>query len=66
LAGSKKIQDTNKLRPDPAQAPVSRAELELLIRKVAELASKDPAKAATILTEWVRKTPLTDKNRKAG
>jgi hypothetical protein len=45
---------STSLRPGsgPKQA-ATKAELEVLRQKAAELASKDPQKAATILSGWV-------------
>jgi hypothetical protein len=38
---------------------VTKAELELLRQKIADLISKDPAKAATLVTHWIhgKKSP---------
>lgn len=53
------------LRPNaPAKSGDAKAELQLLRDKITDLVQKDPAKAATILSNWLNSTPA--KTKKAG
>lgn len=40
---------------------VLRAEIDVLRQKIVEKSSRDPRKAAVILTDWIAKSPLTRK-----
>ncbi len=59
-----------KLRPDhpDAKAGAAKAELDLLREQIIDLISKDPAKAAIILTQWLNQPSAAarKKSRKAG
>lgn len=51
---------------DPTSKSVSRAELDLLVKKAREMAKNSPQKAAIILTDWLNKPRKLVHIRKAG
>jgi flagellar biosynthesis/type III secretory pathway M-ring protein FliF/YscJ len=53
-----------ELRPGTAGKAVSRAELEALRQKTADLVSQKPDKAAVILHEWVNRPSHRPASRK--
>ncbi len=62
---SKNSKDCTACSPDDSKKSPEeeRAELRSLVLKIAELVQKDPRKAAIIVTEWVRSTPIEKASR---
>jgi len=69
MKGFKNNGNVKKLRPDsPAKPEDVKAELFRLRDEITQLIKKDPAKAASLLTQWLDSPPKTSSNsrKKAG
>lgn len=58
------LRSSGKASPG-AERSVSKADVEAFREKISELISRNPAKAATLLTEWIKK-PASHPKKKVG